>query len=314
MIQLFQRTSGKSIHQAICQGQLKYVQALLEDDRSYLNMTDQHGYTPLQLAAEINRLEIAKYLLELGADANGRADDHLRAVRTMPENPALMDDAAALLTADERDELAHSRGQITYTADGAHTINSDTPLLLAARAGHVVMVALLLDYGADPHLRDPFMSTPLHETRSTAIAHLLLEHGADFTSRSLMGWSPLHQMGQNCARSAEVMAYLIEKGAEVDARDVCDMTPLHYAASYGSLAAAEVLLDHGADVNARGFEGMTPLHQAAYGENYAVVAVLLRSNAQMNALNDDGDTPLAQAMKAEQKKMARFLRDHGGMA
>ena len=68
--------------------------------------------------------------------------------------------------------------------------NGWTPLHAAAANGHKMMVAALLEHGADPNMQDLNGSTPLHAAmarRHTDTAGVLLSRGADPTIKNTLG-------------------------------------------------------------------------------------------------------------------------------
>ena len=62
---------------------------------------------------------------------------------------------------------------------------------------------------------------------------------------------------------AQIAQVLLEHGADVTSRDDTHSTPLHLAASNPDLEIVRLLIKHGADVNARNRNNFTPLHLAS---------------------------------------------------
>lgn len=107
------------------------------------------------------------------------------------------------------------------------------PLHMAAAKGHLAIVKLLLEVGADPEARGRDGTTPLFfalVARHEEIARTIFERIrslqvclVELTSRL----TPLHlscRLGLwNCVR------YFLNGGADVDATDARAMTPLHHA-------------------------------------------------------------------------------------
>jgi len=129
---------------------------------------------------------------------------------------------------------------------------------------------------SDPALTRAFSkagSTALHRScywGQTAVASLLLEHGADpnaVTRDSFLQIAPL-----GCAVATpdvpnpsdredvvlELAQLLISNGADVNALRRDGLTALHSAAYRGHLRVIEALLTHGADRTIRGYEGTGP--------------------------------------------------------
>ncbi len=127
----------------------------------------------------------------------------------------------------------------------AHASDGWTPLHLAAHFRHERVVELLLERGADVHLRsrNSHANTPLHAA---------LAGGA----------------------GAPLVRRLIDAGVAVDARQGGGYTGLHEAAGIGSEENVRLLLEAGADAEAQTDEGKTPAALAT--ENgHAAIALLL---------------------------------------
>ena len=104
------------------------------------------------------------------------------------------------------------------------------------------------------------------------ILSLLLENGAKVDIRGFRGYTPLHRASEN--RKLEAGRCLLEHGADVNARTHRGDTPLHRAVSSGSVQNVRLLLEHGADVNVRDKSGETPFQLGSRLGNHEVVELL----------------------------------------
>lgn len=97
--------------------------------------------------------------------------------------------------ADQVSELLDRTPALLTTADS----DGSTLLHCAAWKGHVAVVRLLVDRGADVNRQSRnthWGGTPLHaaaHANHRAVAELLLEHGADPGARSCNGRTPLEE-------------------------------------------------------------------------------------------------------------------------
>lgn len=132
-----------------------------------------------------------------------------------------------------------------------------------ARHGDAEVLAVFLDAGLDPDLRDAQGNTLLMVAAYNDAADttaLLLDRGADPDAPGPAG-TPL--MGVAFKGYADRARDLLVAGADPDAQNPAGATALHFAAMFRQEAVAEALLAGGADAALRDTRGMTPADVAA---------------------------------------------------
>ena len=115
---------------------LNAISVLIKDKQTNLNVTTQESENILMLAAIQNQLELAKVLIEQGAEVNkpGWTPLHYAASKGHIEMMRLLIESSAYLDAESP--------------------NGTTPLMMAAYYGTPQSVKLLLEEGADPLLKN----------------------------------------------------------------------------------------------------------------------------------------------------------------
>jgi RNA polymerase sigma factor (sigma-70 family) len=210
-------------------GDVERVATLLKADPRLLVARDPMGNTALIMAVNSGHHALADLLFDAGVDPG-------------LHEAAAIGDISRVAAALER----HPEHLDTDSPEGF------TPLALAAHFGHVEVMRLLIDHGADVNRRAThrIAVTPLHAAlfgRQVAAALLLIERGADVTlARGGSGWKR------------------------------AGWTPLHYAAGMGFGTLVQPLLDRGADVSRPDEEGKTAL-EVAIDANHHDIAEALRS-------------------------------------
>lgn len=194
--------------------------------------------------------------------------------------------------------------------------NSDglTPLLLAARQGHEMVVQILLEKEVNPDSEGNDGRTALSQAAREGhegVVQILLERGVDPDSRDLFDWSPL-SFAAACGRK-KVMQILLEKGVDPNPGSNVGYTPLALAVAHNHDESVRVLLEHvGVDLNCRRADSGTPLMAAAGNGYEKVLQALLEKEGVYRELRcKDGMTALSYAAKMGRAKCVEMLLEKG---
>jgi len=197
-------------------------------------------------------------LIEAAAPENPSVTVALLAAMLKSGDPALLEYACERVRSDPR--LIGER------------FNGRTLLHIAAGAGVISMVQLLLRLGCDPNVIDSGGHTALYHLanecrsqESARVATALIQAHANINAcDGVKRCTPLHMAARR--GSVEVAAALLDAGAAIEAKDTSGDTPLRRAVNCGKGAVVELLIARGADVQSIGRKGLTPLQAARSGE------------------------------------------------
>ncbi|KAM9351968.1 ankyrin repeat domain-containing protein 27 [Symphorus nematophorus] len=159
--------------------------------------------------------------------------------------------------------------------------------------------------------------TPLHVAAlhgHSALAALLIRHGANVNARTNQSATPLHLASQNS--HVQVVRFLLECNAKLNKKDHYGNTPLIHACLCGNLETATTLLQSNALVNVVNLQGNTALHEAVRGGHQALVELLLRGGASPGIRNKRQRTPLdcAYELGGKNTEILRALQKASGLS
>jgi uncharacterized protein len=229
-----------------------------------VKLADPNEITPLLTAILNDHLDVAKFLLDHGANVNtpdfwGRTPlwaavdvrnmdlDH--GVDKGVDREPVLDFIKLLLdkgaNVNARTKEYHPGRRWLYSLGDVSWVDmtGQTPFLRAALSGDTILMHLLLDRGADPNIATLGGTTALMaaagvnwtvaQTYTVSKEALLeavkicLEHGADVNAVNSMGITAV--MGAANRGSDDIIKFLAEKGARLDVKDASGRTPVAWA-------------------------------------------------------------------------------------
>jgi ankyrin repeat protein len=322
---LLARGARYTMYIAALLGDHQFIRDALRRDRSLANEEDSCHHRPISAAARRNDVELARLLLEHGADPN------------LPEEGAPRGHALWIAVHDRSHELA--RLLLEHGADPNGMVESSgTPMMMARRDPE--LLALLRAHGGiEGRAPRDELGRLMAERRFDAIERmvraspaLLHDEGGEGGEGILMG--PAHggdhemlalliRLGARVPRVTKwapyyyfkheaTAAFLLDHGMDPNHMNWHRLTLLHHMAAEGELGKARLLVDHGAEIDAVDEEyRSTPLGLAARRGQQELVALLLDRGADPSLAAAPWATPLAWARKKEHADIVRMLRAAG---
>jgi ankyrin repeat protein len=231
-------------------GQMAAVQTLIAKGADLNILTASDKMSTLTIAIMNGHYDIAKYLLENGADPTPVSAAGISALYMLIDAqwaakvwypPPTMDQEKVNYLDLMKDLLDHGADPNVrlgaklwlrqFHGDWVDSTGA-TPFWRAAQADDVSAMRLLVSRGGDPNIRtshgcsplqvamgfglEPQISTFVPDSRLPAARYLIEDLRADVNSKDDLGYTPLH--GAALIGSNELIQYLVSKGADVKAR------------------------------------------------------------------------------------------------
>ncbi|HET9272543.1 MAG TPA: ankyrin repeat domain-containing protein [Vicinamibacterales bacterium] len=315
------------IYLASLNGSVPLIQRLLEAGADP-NAVDPGGETALMTATRTGAVGAMRLLIDRGAQVDAREPEFQQTALMIAarENHApaveLLIKAGAAVDAQTRkgptpnfvppckgtgcgsEGVGINRGGLPDRGRRAEVKGGMTPLLYAARDGHVESARLLVAAGADLELGDGNAIRPLLMAALNGqieVARLLIERGANVNADDFWGRTPLWAAveyrnldmnnndqdsptdnGVDRAPFLPLIRLLIDKGANVNARTRELPPPRRWLYSLN-------------DVSWVDFTGQTPFLRAALSADTTTMKLLVERGADPNLPTLAGTTPLMAA-------------------
>ncbi|KAJ3112979.1 hypothetical protein HDU96_003940 [Phlyctochytrium bullatum] len=276
---------SKPLHYAIRRHHMKIVRDLLEHGAN-MESLDPRGMTPLLVALNEKNDDAAALLVSRGA----KMPVPFPPVFDTPLHKA----CAGNLPATVKALLDTKRVDI-------NSLNSNlqTPLHIAAGAGHENFVELLVDHGANPNIRDDAGDTPLHilvrnVNNPVCAIKKLLSAGACLDAPGSKEETIFHLLCKHANDSEEVADLFRLTGWDCNVEDNSGDTPLMVLVKekHEKPRIGVALVAGGANILAREEKTQrTPLHWATDMGHLELIKILVRAGADVVARDRAGKQP-----------------------
>eukprot|EP01087_Luapelamoeba_hula_P007331 TRINITY_DN1795_c0_g1_i1.p1 TRINITY_DN1795_c0_g1~~TRINITY_DN1795_c0_g1_i1.p1 ORF type:complete len:950 (-),score=192.96 TRINITY_DN1795_c0_g1_i1:151-3000(-) len=316
-----------ALHYACDGGFINVVRMLLAHGANVDRRNDNRD-TPLILAALQGHKEVVQLLLEHNASTTIPSQEGVN-----PLHAACMNgfSATAKVLLDHDRELQKKSMKLDSGLLNSQSEPSMfTPLMYAVDGGHIHVVKLLLEEGADVGRADAASNQAIHLALTTRppslILDLLIQYGADVNSQNLEGETALLLAAQ--AGELEAVQTLLRHVTTMTPDSTVQTTSLsspsllslsprkqqyqqqqqqqhqqqqqqHHQQQHVSIATTTI--------NCPRNSGETPLCVAARGKHLAVMEALIEAGADLNSWYEPGLTPLMCAVLSSSVDPVRLL-------
>lgn len=286
------------------------------------------GWPPIVYAARHIHYGLAKFFLDIGADAN--AYDKYRQSTPLLYTVWNNDIKMARLLVDggakagfrewfhvcfhNRLEIAKMILEKGQDPNIRFNERNTSPLLLAVSYNRPGIVKLLLEYGADAYFVGEKKQNAFDIARERGFSYieqLLLNPQVNYNIEQVKQTRQIRLLQAVSRGQLEHVRTLLDQGADINVKEKkTGHTPLMSASFKRRKKLVQLLLDKGADVHARDINGETALMAAAGKGNTAIVKMLLEKGADINTKNKQGQTPLLKVVEEENLDMLNFLLEN----
>ena len=279
-----------ALHQAVHGGNSDVVQVLLEQPNIDLEVRNSDMHTPLLLASESGMLEIAKLLIRSMSDLNACDDRGNNALHIAISSTYWNEDMVRLLIKSgvNINKLNHS---------------GLTPVKIAALAGNLTVVRLLLQAGCDLGLQQGMISdreAAVLTADHQRVQSILLSDLINIPDESL-------HFAARYGNKLMMLTLLKHCSSFIDLYNCQGETPVLVACRHKNLDTLMTLLKHGASPSKPSMYDLTPLTRATWDNNLTMVQLLVQYGASLDFGLDSNTAAIHRALFCGLYKIATYL-------
>lgn len=279
----------------------KFVQQV-SNAINFINQLDENGDTPLIIALRSRYEDIAKILIDAGANVTVKNEEDSTALIYAARNGCVN-----ILT-----DLIRSGAQVNEPC------NDLTPLMVAILADQENCIKELIAQGADVNINTKELSPLIAAIlgKNMNILQMLIDAGANINQKGSGNYTPIagldyipaikKLLAAGAIIDDIVVINVIEQGQadvlkefipfiDINKKMEDDCTFLAFAVHYGHINIIKALINAGADLNAKDQNGYTALMQAARSGNLSAITELIKAGADIEA-DCEGLTALFRAI------------------
>jgi len=357
------RSQESSLHMAVKFDHASTVKLLVERGAS-IECRDGNGRTPL-ISGSINGSNSIENLLDVGADVNAFDDYGSTALRwaCLQGHETVVKRLLASGAQNRKDngDWLPLRDAVNGTSSepivqlllqhfpdsvNERDVNGRTALHSAAIKGHLPLVNLLLENGADMEIENNLGEIPLDYavySGSEPIVQLLLQQSPrTIKARAKNGETLLHgavreghlsimklllvteptllEAANNTGQTAlflavsmgrkEIIEFLLQHGCQLTLRNIDGEAPWDFVqAKFPTSEIIDLLVTYGWDMDERYHQGCTMFHAAVIDRNEEGARSLISHGCNIEIGDNDGDTPLDNALMMGNANMQTLIRE-----
>ncbi|WP_157153877.1 ankyrin repeat domain-containing protein [Brachyspira murdochii] len=278
--------------------------------------------SPLKVAAENGYIEMAKFLIDEGANLNSADDYMFYAYNNYDITKLLVDnDVFNLNTNTTREEAITLAKNSKYyeiekllSSEDSNNIDGYDELMNAISKGDMKALEKLIKDDTDLNKQyDKITPLGLAAARNDKeMVKFLVEHGADINLEDGYGYTPLiiAMKYRNIGLAKDII------DLKPDLNAICSATgdtPLTYLARevWFGTDLCYYMIKNGADVNKKNDNGDTPLIVAVENVigSYGMLGVIINMGADYNIKNNDGKTAMDIVIEEDDKAALHHLNN-----
>lgn len=288
---------------------IKY--AIQEEDRKTKGFgTVYVGYAHQHIIDGLEPLRVYKFRLKMSNSDGDSVFSPIISVCTANE-PYNGNHLHKAVTSSDQDYLTKILASGEVSIEAADKLGY-TPLMNASQRGHLDIIKMLLEHGADVQAQNSSGKTSLMLAcfaGNLDVAKRLREAGASWTEVDRGGSSPIH-WAVDSGRS-DLIEWMLTDGAEVNMQDRnAGWTPLlRCAALTGDVNVARCLIRHGANVNAVDNDGKAPLMIATLNGYMDLAKELVESGAKIETKNKFGKSAMDMAKSFDRRQILSYFEE-----